>query len=147
MGGFLHTARSFYDPGGQAAVPEADLPITRHPPAGFATIVGQLTARGTTSQATVVAAYVNESRWIASCPFCNSAQIASPSDPRFLCANCANLPVQGAYLAVSYPTAKAAVAIEAALLERPDLQTRNWTIAETADDLIAENIEQGVIDA
>lgn len=146
MGGFVHTTRTFYDPGGQAAVAEADLPITRHPPFGFGAIVGQLTARGDVSQAATVIAYINESRWIASCPFCNSAQVGSPDDPRFLCANCANLAVQGAYLNVSYPPTKAVQAIEAALLDRPEIATRNWTVDETADELVAENISQGVVE-
>lgn len=42
-------------------------------------------------------------RWIVDCPFCPSAQIAAETDPRFLCSDCLNAPVGGAYVATEWP--------------------------------------------
>lgn len=92
----------------------------------------------------VVAAYVNHSRWIVDCPFegCHSAQLATPEDPRFFCAGCRNAEAEGHYLPVSFPNAKAVAAIEAVLLERPVVETRNWFPHEKVRDLQHENAER-----
>jgi hypothetical protein len=85
----------------------------------------------------VTDAYVNQSRWVADCPFCPSAQIVSPTDPRFFCPECYNAAVAGAYVHVVFPGD--IDQIEALLDQRPDPVTRNWLPAETVTDLAAEN--------
>lgn len=91
-----------------------------------------------------IVAFVNEGRWIVECPFCHSAQVGSPDDPRFLCV-CANDPVLGAYLQVEYPAPADRARIEDALSARTWVGNVNWLPEETANDLVAENIEQGVV--
>jgi hypothetical protein len=85
------------------------------------------------------AAYVNHGRWVVDCPFCPSASFASPSDPRFFCAACRNGFVGGDLVHVDFPDE--IDAIEAALLARPNEVNRNWTPAETLDDLHAQNAD------
>jgi hypothetical protein len=78
----------------------------------------------------------NHGRWIVDCPFCRGAQLASPTDRRFLCADCGNVNVGGKWLRVIWPADPAA--IEAALLVRP-LENRNWWPGESPSDLRREN--------
>jgi ribosomal protein L37AE/L43A len=82
-------------------------------------------------------AYVNHGRWVARCPFCPSAQLVDPDDPRWFCARCENAFVDGAYTTVRFPGDVADV--EAALCVRPNERNRNWLPGETAADLRAES--------
>lgn len=85
-----------------------------------------------------VPAYANHGRWIAECPDCSGAQMASPSDYRFMCNLCANVAVGGAWRPVTWPEERDS--IEALLIERP-LANQNWTPGETLDDLADEQPE------
>lgn len=82
-----------------------------------------------------ITVYVNEGRWIEECPDCHGAQLATPSDPRFMCHCCGNAAVGGRFRPVVWPTEAAAV--ERELLRRPAEVNRNW-IGESVKDLRAE---------
>lgn len=49
--------------------------------------------------------YENAGRWVVDCPFCRSAQVASETDHRYLCADadCLNGAVDGAYIRTLWP--------------------------------------------
>lgn len=96
---------------------------------------------GQVSKAHAFDAYVNEARWIVECPFCGSAQVGSPDDPRFLCVECVNAPVDSAYLQVRYPSVQARALIEDALAARPLRANVNWVPGETVNELLAQNVE------
>ena len=80
--------------------------------------------------------YANEGRWIAGCPDCNSAQLASFGDRRFLCIGCANVGNGGAWRPLTWP--KDRPAIEAVLDVRQPVH-QNWAPGATVADLTAEN--------
>lgn len=106
----------------------------------------------------VTHAYVDLGRWVARCPFCPSAQVVHPDDPRFLCGGadgCANHPVAGAYVPVVFPPARTRAAVERELVKRINLRDRNFYPAgaarqhgrgagETVADLRRENKERGL---
>ena len=81
-----------------------------------------------------VYARINHDRWLADCP-CNGAELVTPGHT-MLCGSC------GAEHEVVFP--KNARKIEAVLEQRGHPSQRNWSPAETVDDLIVENIAQGV---
>jgi hypothetical protein len=63
-------------------------------------------------------ARINQNRWVADCSSCGSAQIVSPSDPRYACVECG-----WGWCTLVFPTDVAAV--EAGLMGlKPAL--RNW---------------------
>jgi hypothetical protein len=82
-----------------------------------------------------IAVYANHGRWIAECPDCREAQIASATDYRFMCNGCANVAVGGLWRAVVWPEEHAE--IDAALSSRPRVH-QNWLPGETLEDLVAE---------
>lgn len=84
---------------------------------------------------------VNHGRWIVDCPFCTSAQLASLTDPRFLCAECGNVNADGKWLPIVWPAG--AEVLEAALAIRPT-ENRNWSPGESVADLHRENTEHGI---
>lgn len=86
-------------------------------------------------------AYVNHGNWTVDCPFpgCWAAQFASREDRRFFCTHCGR-----GWVRVVWPDDLELLAIEAALLIRPESPTRNWTPGEAVADLEAENREHGV---
>ncbi len=81
-------------------------------------------------------------RWVVDCPWCGSAQLACRTDPRFMCVECGNAGVGGAYRPVAWP--KAAAAIERLLDARPSPRHQNWVPGETVGQLAAENALLGV---
>jgi hypothetical protein len=85
-----------------------------------------------------VEARVEHGRWLVDCPVdgCAGAQLASDSDRRFVCVECAAGPFE-----VEWPLDRDE--IEAALNVRP-APNRNWLPGETVADLLAENAERGV---
>lgn len=83
-----------------------------------------------------IPAYINHNRWVADCPICNGAELASPESPFFRCANC------GFEAGVQFPANRQG--IEAVLAHRPHLLNRNWRPGESIADLRAENIGHGV---
>jgi hypothetical protein len=85
-----------------------------------------------------LAAFVNEGRWIVSCPECNGAQLAALSDPRFMCVNCGNAKNGGKWRPVVYPSGLAEIV--AALDLRSDPVDQNWLPGETVAALLVENL-------
>lgn len=86
-------------------------------------------------------AYVNHGRWCVDCPHgCGSAQYASRKDRRFFCVDCDNAG-DPRWIPVDWPSDLEIGAIEAALLARPDVTSRNWKPGETIEQLVAENAE------
>ena len=91
---------------------------------------GVVPFRGETIQA-----YVNHDRWVADCP-CNGAELVAPGE-EMLCGSC------GARHTVKFPGPKTRAKIEGLLNVREPL-FRNWHPDETADELLAQNIEHGI---
>jgi hypothetical protein len=94
-----------------------------------------------------VVAYINHGRWIAECPDCNGAQVAS-EELRFWCVSCGNASVLFAWKEVVMPKSKKS--IEGVLLDRPTARpdkavTRNWKPGESVKDLKKENAAHGVV--
>lgn len=92
----------------------------------------------------VAVARVNHSSWIVDCPFCGGAEFASFDRPTFFCCCCRNAQTDYQPIPVTLPAANVRDQIEALLLKRPNPDTRNWTVDETADALQAENVANGV---
>lgn len=98
----------------------------------------------------VVAAEVNQGRWVAECPAkCGGAVCASRAEPRFLCPNCGSPENGGRWYAVAFPPD--ADAIEAVLLRRPERDgwqaaSRNWKPGESLRKLKTENLVRGIIE-
>jgi hypothetical protein len=82
---------------------------------------------------------MNHGRWVAHCPFCNSAEIAQP--PVFFCQDCRNQMMDNKPLPFEMP--RYWRAIEEVLAVRPKIN-RNWLPGETLKDLQRENHEHGV---
>lgn len=82
-------------------------------------------------------AEVNAGRWIVRCPYCPSAAMADPSDPRFFCSNCGNSRAGGQWLRVTWPSGSLQVKIEAALLARPHPDFMNWEPGMTVAELLS----------
>lgn len=116
--------------------------MSRHQTPGiYAFVRSALAARGVRAPTElapgpVVAARVEHGRWLLDCPFCPSAGLGDPDDPRSYCPECRNGPVGGKWLPAAYPADLPA--IEDALLVRPP-QNRNWWPGESVADLLAEN--------
>lgn len=69
-------------------------------------------------------------RWIVDCPDCRvGVEYVWLDAPRMLCSNCANKLIGGRWRAVKIPHNRKA--IERALLERPDPDSRSWAPGET----------------
>ena len=78
-------------------------------------------------------AYVNRGRWVADCA-CNGAELVAPGQ-EMLCGSC------GARNTVKFPGTRNE--LEAALLQREPFN-QNWHPDETVDELVAQNIENGI---
>lgn len=88
-----------------------------------------------TSPAPAQIGYVSLNRWVADCPECNSGAAAWPRNPEACCYGC------GATFKVLFPPDWQAAA---AVLEQRAQKHRHWQpLAETLDDLKAENVEHG----
>jgi hypothetical protein len=87
-------------------------------------------------RAAKVEARVNNGQWMANCPLlgCAGAETVDPDWPLFVCTGCGCGPFE-----VIFP--KERKAIEAALVKRPVLRTREWFPHESAADLQRENAE------
>lgn len=88
-------------------------------------------------------AYVNHSRWVVDCPFCPSAQMTAPEDPRFFCVDCRMVANGGKWVKVVWPSTSTKAAIERTLGLRPKTQNRNWWPEEAVQKLQAENVANG----
>lgn len=88
--------------------------------------------------------YVSTGRWVVDCPnpLCGSSQVASKTDQRFYCVECANIAVSGKYIPVIWPDEPDA--IEHVLSLRPLAFHQNWHAHETLADLRDENALHGI---
>lgn len=91
-----------------------------------------------------VSAHVNRGRWIAECE-CGGAEVVDPVTRLFMCASCFNAPHEYRWRLVELPDPVTTQVIEAALVMRPELRTRNWRSEESVANLIAENVEHGLM--
>jgi hypothetical protein len=82
-------------------------------------------------------AFVNDGRWVVQCDVCFGAQLASKADHRFLCVDCLNAHIEGAWRPVLWPTN--AGEIERALEVRPRRNLQNWTTLQTVEELLERN--------
>jgi hypothetical protein len=80
--------------------------------------------------------YANHGRWVAECPVCHGAQLASRTDPRFFCVDCLNAYNGGKWVPLVWP--EDVRAIEDALVDRATPH-RNWRTGENVSDLAADN--------
>jgi hypothetical protein len=99
--------------------------------------VDQAMAAGLGDQSTAIEAVVNHGRWLVICPDCRGAQLATPTDHRFMCCNCGNTAVDGLWRPVAWPDEAETIAFR--LHERDVNWLQNWSPGETAADLDAEN--------
>ena len=83
-----------------------------------------------------VSAYILRGSWVVGCE-CLETIYYQPGEA-FFCPNCLNATNGHAPRPVLMPDNRQA--IEAALLERPNPQNRNWLLGETLDLLQAQNI-------
>ena len=102
----------------------------------------------------IVEAVVNYGRWLVECPTGDGhAVYASPGDLWYLCTICGNSTNNGKPYRVVFPSDRAA--IENVLMFRPvdrrhpvsqpwESKARNWTPAESLQDLKDENIANGL---
>ena len=72
---------------------------------------------------------------MADCP-CNGAEIVEP-DEKMLCGSCSTVST------VTFPDPKTRDKIESVLLRREPFN-QNWNSDETVDELVAQNIENGI---
>ncbi len=84
---------------------------------------------------TTILAYVAQGRWVASCA-CNGAELVALGQ-EMLCGSC------GARNTVKFPESKTRAKIEE-LLGRREPFNQNWYAYETTDELLAQNIENGI---
>lgn len=84
-----------------------------------------------------VLAYVNHGRWVADC-VCGGAELVAADHP-FLCGSC------GGEGPVVFPAGDVLAQVEELLAVRPTLN-RNWRPHETFNDLLAENIDAGLVE-
>ena len=82
-----------------------------------------------------IVAYVNLGRWVADCP-CNGAEIVEPGED-MLCGSCSMVST------VVFPDSETKIKIESVLLQREPFH-QNWHPDETVDELVAQNIENGL---
>lgn len=132
---------------GKENLEPADVANALSPPQLFHLIKSQLLALGTVREDAKTVARIEGGRWIADCPFCPSAQVVSPTDPRFLCAGydgCSNIDIGGAYATIVFPADEVLARIEGLLVKRPKLTNRNWLSGETTHDLGVENVKHGI---
>ena len=80
-------------------------------------------------------AYVNWGRWVADCA-CNGAELVALGQ-EMVCGSC------GARNTVKFPGAKTRGKLEVVLLQREPFR-QNWHPDETVDELVAQNIENGL---
>lgn len=84
-------------------------------------------------------ARINFDQWIVDCPFCNSAELADPEDPRFFCINCYNAENGGRWIPVQWPPER--FVIETILADRPEPDFRHWDPGTTVEELMERNLE------
>lgn len=89
-----------------------------------------------TDSAETLAPFVNEGRWVATCPSCNAGISLHRDWPEAYCLSCFRV-----FVRFDWPAD--AGAIERALLGRP-LRNRNWSRRELLEHLLEENVLHGI---
>ncbi len=89
-----------------------------------------------------LSAEIYEGQWIVRCDGCANSQFTSRAEKRFFCVNCLNGAHGGQWRRVAWPSD--AEKIEAVLLARPMVTTRNYVQGETVAHLVKENRENRV---
>jgi hypothetical protein len=111
------------------------------PVAGWASYIynsGNQPNDNTLYDSIVLPVFVNQGRWMASCPFgCGEAQVTSETDHRWYCTTCSNFGGGGKWVPTIWPDNQAD--IETALVVRPPV-FQNWVPGETVEQLLAENL-------
>lgn len=79
----------------------------------------------------------NHGRWIVRCDQCLSAQLASRSDPRFMCVTCGNADQGGAWRPIEWPEDHEEIG--RLLDERTDQRLANAEAGESAEDIWDQN--------
>lgn len=102
-----------------------------------ATPLEQAMAAETAPHSQAVHVVGNHGRWVVDCPDCNSAQLASPDDHRFMCNECANLVIGGLWRPVVWP--KSHQKIADLLDARKDRHLRNYDAGQTLGEIAVEN--------
>jgi hypothetical protein len=109
--------------------------------AGWRTLIGaqaqEKTGRPLVEIPERAVARINQGRWIATCPRCNSDTMGWPDNPNSICIG------EGLIFPVDYPHQDDLRKIEQLLLHRPN-ENRNWTPGETLDTLREENRTHGL---
>lgn len=84
--------------------------------------------------------YANWGRWVVMCasPFCTGAMQVYSGQMFVACGDC-GWPIEELIWPVDPE------GVETILLMRPDEKTRNWHPGETLQDLLAENVEHGIL--
>lgn len=93
-------------------------------------------------------AYLNHGRWVVDCPadYCYAAYKVVGSALRCRCENddtCGHVGRCRTPIHIAFPDDAAEIKRITDL--RPDRATRNWYPGETTDQLVAENMEHGVV--
>lgn len=84
-------------------------------------------------------AFVTGGNWYVKCPDCAGCEFVDPVDLVMMCCACWNAAVDHRFRRVVMPDEQ--VAIEALLLQRPEVATRGWAVGQTTEDLRRENAE------
>lgn len=100
---------------------------------------GDLTEKAFSRSKGKVTAYINQSRWMATCDVCGNT-MAVNRDDTFFCMNCQNYKNDHQPKKIQYPQNIAE--IEKILLKRALPMHRNWT-DETVEQLLEENRKAG----
>ncbi len=87
---------------------------------------------------TTLVPYVNEGRWVVTCPACREGQVVDPDDPRFYCYLCNNSDHGGGWIRLHFPKAEVRELIADVLAERHEANA-GWLPHETVGDLADEN--------
>lgn len=87
--------------------------------------------------------FVGRGAWRVQCPFCGGSQFGNPeTQTRFVCCDCANRTVDGAWVSVLWPVN--AAELEAVLVARPSPDAMHWQPHEAVEHLWAENVEHRI---
>ena len=97
------------------------------------------------SSAPPLVAFVLADRWVVACREGHAADVQYVwlESPQVLCTTCWNRESGGLWRRVELPPAQERRAIEVALRARIDVNDRDWTPGQTADDLVGENRRRG----
>lgn len=140
----LITAETFFNPDGIMGIPAngTDIPVALWANYRFPCLEPVPPQGANASAVMGVPVFVNQGRWMVSCPFgCGSAQVASFTDRRFYCCGplgCQNFRAGYQTIITLWPDPVTLAAIEDLLMLRP-IMFRNWFPGEPLSQLQLEN--------